>query len=109
VTVGLVYTYVPFMILPIYASVEKLDYSLVEAALDLGASPSRTFWNVILPLTRPGIVAGVLLVFIPAIGMYAIVDLMGGDKIITIGHAIQDQFIGQSGDWAFGSALGIVV
>jgi spermidine/putrescine transport system permease protein len=109
VTMGLVYNYLPFMILPIYGSVEKLDNSLIEAALDLGASPVRAFSNIVLPLTRPGIVAGVLLVFVPCIGMFAIVDLMGGSRIRTIGSTIQDQFIGQSGNWPFGSALGMTV
>src|SRR5512134_3708302 len=78
VIIGLVYSYLPFMILPIYGSVEKLDNSLLEAAFDLGAGPVRAFSHVIVPLTRPGIVAGVMLVFIPAIGMFAITDLMGG-------------------------------
>jgi len=109
VTIGLLYNYLPFMILPIYGSVEKLDNALIEAALDLGAGPVRAFTNVIFPLTRPGIVAGVLLVFVPCIGMFAIVDLMGGSRIRTIGSTIQDQFIGQSGNWPFGSALGITV
>ena len=109
VTVGLVYNYLPFMILPIYGSVEKLDNALIEAALDLGASPVRAFSNIVLPLTRPGIVAGILLVFVPCIGMFAIVDLMGGARIRTVGSTIQEQFIGQSGNWPFGSALGMTV
>ncbi len=108
VVVGLVYSYLPFMILPVYGSVEKLDQSLVEAAFDLGAGPLRTFQRIILPLTRPGIFAGILLVFIPAIGMFAISELMGGNSQPTIGEVIQDQFF-QARDWPFGSALGMAI
>jgi spermidine/putrescine transport system permease protein len=97
------------MILPIYGSVEKLDNSHIEAALDLGAGPLRAFLHVILPLTRPGVMAGVLLVFIPAMGMFAISDLMGGKRVPMIGNVIQDQFSGQARDWPFGSALGMSV
>ncbi len=109
VLIGLVYSYLPFMILPIYGSIEKLDYTLVEAALDLGAGPLHVFYHVILPLTRPGIAAGVLLVFVPAIGMFAINDLMGGKRVPMIGNVIQAQFTGQARDWPFGAALGISV
>jgi spermidine/putrescine transport system permease protein len=109
VVLGLVYTYLPFMILPIYGSVEKLDNSLIEAAFDLGAGPIRAFQKVILPLTQPGIVAGVLLVFIPAIGMFAITDLMGGKTVPMIGNVIQNQLIGQARDWPFGAALGMTL
>lgn len=108
VIIGLVYSYLPFMILPIYGSVEKLDNALVEAAFDLGAGPVRAFSNVIVPLTKPGIVAGVMLVFIPAIGMFAITDLMGGARVPMIGNVIQNQF-GQARDWPFGAALGMTV
>ena len=108
VVLGLVYSYLPFLILPVYGSVEKLDNSLVEAAFDLGAGPVRAFQKVILPLTRPGIVAGVLLVFIPAIGMFAITQLMGGGTDPTIGEVIQNQFM-QARDWPFGSALGMTL
>jgi spermidine/putrescine transport system permease protein len=106
VIIGLVYTYLPFMILPIFTSAEKLDNSMIEAALDLGASPVRAFTQVILPLTKPGIFAGVLLVFVPSIGMFAVTDLMGGAKVPMIGNVIQNQF-GQARDWPFGAALGI--
>lgn len=109
VTIGLLYNFLPFMILPIYGSVEKLDNALVEAAQDLGARPIRTFLSVILPLTAPGIAAGVLLVFVPAIGMYAIYELMGGSKIVSIGTVIEKQFIGQGDNIPFGSALGMTV
>jgi spermidine/putrescine transport system permease protein len=109
VVLGLVYSYLPFMILPIYGSAEKLDNSLVEAAFDLGASPVRAFQKVILPLTQPGIIAGVLLVFIPAIGMFAVTDLMGGKTVPMIGNVIQNQFVGQGRDWPFGAALGMTL
>lgn len=106
VVIGLVYAYLPFMILPIYGSVEKLDGSLVEAAYDLGAGPVRAFHRVIIPLTMPGIAAGVLLVFIPAVGMFAVTDLLGGAKVPLIGNVIQNQFM-QARDWPFGAALGV--
>ena len=107
VIIGLVYAYLPFMILPIYGSAEKLDNSLIEAAYDLGAGPIRAFSSVIVPLTMPGIAAGTLLVFVPAIGMFAITDLMGGAKVPMIGNVIQNQFL-QARDWPFGAALGVV-
>ncbi len=107
VVIGLVYAYLPFMILPIYGSAEKLDNSLIEAAYDLGAGPIRAFSSVIVPLTMPGIAAGTLLVFVPAIGMFAITDLMGGAKVPMIGNVIQNQFL-QARDWPFGAALGVI-
>jgi spermidine/putrescine transport system permease protein len=107
VVIGLVYAYLPFMILPIYGSAEKLDNSLIEAAYDLGAGPIRAFSSVIVPLTLPGIAAGTLLVFVPAIGMFAITDLMGGAKVPMIGNVIQNQFL-QARDWPFGAALGVI-
>ena len=107
VVIGLVYAYLPFMILPIYGSAEKLDYALVEAAHDLGAGPLRAFSEVIIPLTRPGIAAGVLLVFVPSIGMFAITDLMGGARVPLIGNVIQNQFF-QARNWPFGAALGVL-
>ncbi|WP_437622728.1 ABC transporter permease [Sorangium sp. So ce1151] len=108
VVIGLVYSYLPFMILPIYGSVEKLDNALIEAAFDLGAGPVSAFSHVIVPLTRPGILAGILLVFIPALGMFAITDLMGGARVPMIGNVIQNQF-GQARDWPFGAALGMTL
>lgn len=107
VLVGLIYTYLPFMILPIYGSAEKLDPAYVEAAHDLGAGPLRVFSSVIFPLTWPGIAAGILLVFVPSIGMFAITDLMGGAKEVMIGNVIQNQFF-KARNWPFGAALGIV-
>ena len=108
VMIGLVYTYLPFMILPIYTSVERLDGSLIEAALDLGASPLRAFTRVILPLTRPGITAGVVLTFVPAIGMFAVNDILGGRQEMLIGNVIERQFTAAR-DKPFGSALGMIL
>jgi len=108
VVLGLVYSYLPFLILPVYGSVEKLDNSLVEAAFDLGAGPVRAFQKVIIPLTQPGIIAGLLVVFIPAIGMFAITQLMGGGTDPTIGEVIQNQFM-SARDWPFGAALGMTL
>lgn len=107
VVIGLVYAYLPFMILPIYTSAEKVPSDVIEAAHDLGAGPLRVFATVIVPLTMPGIAAGTLLVFVPAIGMFAITDLMGGAKVPLIGNVIQNQFM-QARDWPFGAALGVV-
>lgn len=107
VVIGLVYAYLPFMILPVYGSAEKVDNALVEAAHDLGAGPVRAFSEVIIPLTLPGIAAGVLLVFVPAIGMFAITDLMGGARVPMIGNVIQNQFF-KARNWPFGAALGVV-
>ena len=109
VILGLVYTFLPFMILPIYTSVEKLDNALVEAAFDLGAGPMRAFYQVIVPMTSPGITAGVLLVFIPALGLYAVNDILGGGKVDMIGNIIENQFKGNARNWPFGSALGITL
>ncbi len=109
VLVGLVYTFLPFMILPIYSSVEKLDGALIEAALDLGAGPVRAFSRVIVPLTSPGIAAGVLLVFVPALGIYAVNDILGGGRIDMIGNIIENQFKGNARNWPFGAALGTVL
>jgi spermidine/putrescine transport system permease protein len=108
VVLGLVYTYLPFMILPIYSSVERLDGAMIEAAYDLGAGPVRAFSKVIIPLTRPGIVAGTLLVFVPSIAMFAITTLMGGGTNPTIGETIQKQFT-SAGNQPFGAALGTLL
>lgn len=107
VIIGLVYAYLPFMILPIFSSAEKVDESVIEASQDLGAGALQTFWRVILPLTRPGVSAGVMLVFVPAIGMFAITDLMGGARVPMVGNVIQSQF-GAARNWPFGAALGIL-
>ncbi|MGA1124304.1 MAG: ABC transporter permease, partial [Chthoniobacterales bacterium] len=108
VVLGLVYNFLPFMILPIYTSVEKLDGSLIEAAYDLGARPARVFAQVVLPLTQPGIAAGILLVFVPAIAMFAITTLMGGGTNPTIGEVIQNQFT-KARNQPFGAALGVLL
>jgi spermidine/putrescine transport system permease protein len=109
VILGLVYTFLPFMILPIYTSVEKLDNALVEAAFDLGAAPGRAFAKVIVPMTWPGITAGVLLVFVPALGLYAVNDILGGGKVDMIGNIIENQFKGTARNWPFGAALGMTL
>ncbi len=108
VVLGLVYNYLPFMILPIYGSAEKLDNALVEAAYDLGAGPVRAFSNIIIPLTKPGIVAGIMLVFIPSLGMFAISGLMGGGSQQMIGDVIYKQFSGANNP-PFGAALGTLL
>ena len=104
VMLGLVYGELPFMILPLYASIEKLDLSLLEAAEDLGANAFRTFWRVTVPLTLPGIAAGIVLVFIPTIGSFITPDLLGGAKSILVGNLIQNQFV-IARDKPFGSAI----
>lgn len=109
VILGLVYTFLPFMILPIYTSVEKLDKALVEAAFDLGATPVRAFSKIILPMTWPGITAGVLLVFIPALGLYAVNDILGGGRVDMIGNIIENQVKGTARNMPFGAALGMTL
>jgi len=108
VILGLIYGYLPFMILPIYASVERLDKRYVEAAFDLGANDWRTFWRVIFPLTLPGVIAGSMLVFIPTIGAFVTPDLMGGTRGLMIGNLIQSQFGGR-GNMPLGSAISVVL
>ncbi len=108
VLVGLVYGYLPFMVLPIYASVERFDFRLVEAAHDLGANDWFAFWRVVFPLTLPGVVAGCILVLIPSIGTYVTSDLLGGTKGLMIGNLIGKQF-GGSGNWPLGSAASVVL
>ena len=106
VFIGLVYTLLPFMILPIYSSVSKIDKKVLEAAEDLGANSYQKFMKVILPQTLPGIFNGSLMVFIPAIGMFFIADLLGGGKIMLIGNLIKNQFL-VSRNWPFGAAISI--
>ncbi len=108
VYVGIVYTYLPFMVLPLYANMEKLDATLNEAAADLGSRPMSTFFNITLPLTFPGIVAGSLLVFIPATGEYVIPDLLGGGNVLMIGRLLYNEF-NQNVDWPTASAVAIVL
>ena len=108
VQIGLVYGYLPFMILPLYAALEQLDLSLLEAAEDLGASPRRAFWHVTVPLSLPGILAGSMLVFIPTVGAFLTPDLLGGGKVSYIGNVIERQFK-TARDWPFGSALSFML
>lgn len=108
VMTGLVYGFLPFMVLPIYASLEKLDHSLLEAAEVLGAKPVARFFKVTLPLSMPGVVAGSLLVFIPALGSFLTSDLLGGAKQVMIGNLIQNQF-STARNWPFGSAASFIV
>jgi putrescine transport system permease protein len=106
--VGIVYSYLPFMVLPLYANLEKHDAALLEAAADLGAPPSRSFWQVTLPLSMPGVVAGVLLVFIPAVGEFVIPSLLGPANQLMIGRVISNEFF-ENRDWPVASALAIVL
>ena len=108
VYIGIVYSYLPFMILPLYANMEKLNMSLNEAAADLGAKPTIAFLTVTLPLTVPGIIAGSLLVFIPATGEFVIPDLLGGGNVLMIGRILSDEFNSNS-DWPIASAVAIVL
>jgi spermidine/putrescine transport system permease protein len=108
VLVGMVYNYLPFMILPLYASMEKLDKSLLEAANSLGAGPARAFLNVTLPLTRSGIGAGSILVFVPAVGEFIIPQLLGGTESFMIGNLIWTLFLKARNLW-FGSAVSIIL
>jgi spermidine/putrescine transport system permease protein len=108
VLMGMVYSYLPFMILPLYASLEKFDTRLKEAAKDLGASRWHTFWRVTFPLSMPGVIAGSILVFIPSAGEFVIPQLLGGSRTVMTGSLIQSQF-GSARDWAFGSALSVML
>lgn len=108
VVLGLFYGYLPFMVLPLYASIEKLDFSLVEAAQDLGANSLIAFRRIVLPLTMPGIVAGAIITFIPSLGAYVTPDLLGGAKSMMIGNLLQQQFL-EVRDWPFGSAVGFIL
>lgn len=108
VVVGMIYILTPFMFLPIYANVEKLDYSLVRASQDLGANPLQTFRRVILPLTMPGIIGGSIIVFIPALGNFIVPAFLGGSKVQMTGNLIERSFL-QSRDWPFGAALSLLI
>jgi len=106
VHLGIVYAYLPFMVLPLYATLEKLDTSLLEAAADLGATPFKAFLTVTLPLSLPGILAGCLMVFIPAVGEFVIPDLLGGTRTLMVGKVLWDEFFTNS-DWPLASAVAI--
>lgn len=108
VVVGLVYAYLPLMILPVYAAIGRLDTEVLEASANLGASRVRTFWSVQLPLTLPGVVTGCILVFVPSLGNFVVPELLGGGKTVMVGNLIRDQFL-KAQDWPFGSVLAFVV
>jgi len=108
VLVGMVYEFLPFMILPIYTSLEKIDNSLFEAAADLGANAVKTFLRVTLPLSMPGVVAGTILVFIPVMGTFIVSDILGGRQVILVGNLIQRQFL-DARDPTFGSAASLIL
>jgi len=108
VFVGLVYNHLPFVVLPLYATLERLDKSLLEAAADLGARPAESLWRIIIPLTAPGFRAGAILAFIPSLGAYLTPDLLGGGKTVMAGNLIQNQFT-TARDWPFGSAVSLLL
>jgi putrescine transport system permease protein len=108
VFIGLTYSYLPFMILPLYATLERMDLDLIEAAQDLGASRTQSFWDVTWPLARPGVIAGCLLVFIPAMGEYVIPYLLGGPDSLLIGRVLFDEFF-MNRDWPLASSVAIVL
>ncbi len=108
VMIGMVYEFLPFMVLPLYTSLEKIENSLLEAAADLGAPPATAFLRVTLPLSVPGMIAGTILTFIPAMGMFVVPDLLGGAKTILIGNVIRNQFL-TARDWPFGAAASMIL
>jgi spermidine/putrescine transport system permease protein len=108
VFIGMVYEFLPFMVLPLFTSLEKIEMAQLEAAADLGAPPWRAFLRVTLPLSVPGMVAGSILVFIPAMGMFVVPDLMGGAKTVLVGNLIRNQFL-TARDWPFGSAASVLL
>jgi putrescine transport system permease protein len=108
VYIGIVYSYLPFMVLPLYAALEKLDYTLLEAASDLGCPPVRAFWKITFPLSLPGVVAGCFLVFIPVTGEFVIPDLLGGSGTLMIGKTLWAEFFSNR-DWPLASAVAVVL
>jgi putrescine transport system permease protein len=108
VYIGIVYSYLPFMVLPIYSALEKMDYSLIEAAQDLGCTPTKAFWKVTFPLSLPGVVAGCFLVFIPATGEFVIPDLLGGSSTLMIGKTLWNEFFSNR-DWPVSSAVAVIL
>lgn len=108
VYIGIVYAYLPFMVLPLYASLEKLDYSLLEAAQDLGCTRRQAFWKITFPLSLPGVIAGSFLVFIPAIGEFVIPDLLGGSDTLMIGKTLWVEFFSNR-DWPVASAVAVIL
>ncbi len=109
VLLGLFYSYLPFMVLPIYAAVERYNFTLSEAAADLYASRWVVLREIVLPVVRPGIVAGCILVFVPSLGAFLAPDLLGGAKTFMIGSLIEEQFKGTQGNWPFGSAVAMIL
>lgn len=108
VIIGLVYILLPFMILPLYSSIEKLDLRLIEAAKDLGANALQRFLRIILPMTSPGIIAGCLMVLLPAMGMFYVADILGGARVLLVGNVIKSEFL-ISRNWPFGSTISIAL
>jgi len=108
VYIGIVYSYLPFMVLPLYSSLEKMDGTLIEAAQDLGCTPIRAFWRVTFPLSLPGVVAGCMLVFIPAVGEFVIPDLLGGSQTLMIGKTLWNEF-NSNRDWPVSSAVATIL
>lgn len=108
VLIGMVYNFLPFMILPIYTVLAKMDKSIIEASFDLGANRFKTFLNVVLPLSIPGVIAGVTMVFLPSVSTFFIPKLLGGGRSLLIGNLIEEKFI-TSGDWNFGSAISMIL
>ncbi|OWV85351.1 putrescine/spermidine ABC transporter permease [Rhizobium sp. N122] len=108
VYIGIVYSYLPFMVLPLYSALEKMDGTLIEAAQDLGCTPIRAFWRVTFPLSIPGVVAGCMLVFIPAVGEFVIPDLLGGSQTLMIGKTLWNEFNANS-DWPVSSAVATIL
>ncbi|GIH68767.1 ABC transporter permease [Sphaerimonospora thailandensis] len=108
IVAGLLYAYLPLMILPLYSAIERLDPSLREASANLGARPARTFWSVTLPLSLPGVLTGCVFVFVPSLGNFVIPELLGGGRRIMVGNLIRDQFL-KARDWPFGSVLALAV
>jgi putrescine transport system permease protein len=106
--IGIVYSYLPFMVLPLYSSLEKMDYSLIEAAQDLGCTPISAFWKITFPLSIPGVIAGFLLVFIPAVGEFVIPDLLGGSQTLMIGRTLWNEFFSNR-DWPVSSAVAVIL
>jgi putrescine transport system permease protein len=106
--IGIVYSYLPFMILPLYSALEKMDYSLIEAANDLGCPPISAFWKITFPLSLPGVVAGCMLVFIPAVGEFVIPDLLGGSQTLMIGKTLWNEFFNNR-DWPVSSAVAVIL
>ena len=105
---GMTYTYLPFMILPLYGNLSKLDLRLLEAAADLGATPWEAFWNITVPLSKAGIIAGAMLVFIPCVGEYVIPELLGGPETLMIGRVLWDEFFSNN-DWPMASSVAVVM